>query len=499
MNNELKEALEFYKLESNYILKDLKEKRNKYIKENVNITVNSYQELKESDTYYKILLKNILESEELFQEEVFDFERRLVFYTRPGGKFNDLSEKYLIKLQYVKSIEELDNLENNYYVDLQVVLGLNKKKKNSKDYLNKEKENFDKKLESDFLTAKIKDTREVVKRYKKDLERINNLKNMLKLEEKYKRETTNLEREKEDILLEKRKYELQNELKLLLNIPNNNMYHDLLGKYQELINKCESSKELESIHEEFLKEYGTIFNKNQKYTKELKKNIKKLLENKLKESNNLGIDVIELFRELSFKIEGLEENKLYEILPLIDKIDFNDLETVKNVIKECQSIIYIHKYNGDVVSVTRMDKEARFYSLMKHDYFEMPTERLKYNFISLKSFLRQAEYVGDREVNLVSDGKKVSIKFPCQEFIYYHDGIMMSFEHGYQEHDNFYFYPDSNFKLHRNPTWSYEEKSSKYGPAADIFKDKEYTYQMVLENLDKRIEREFQDNNSKKL
>ena len=59
MNNELKEALEFYKLESNYIIKDLKEKRNKYIKENANITVNSYQELKKSDTYYEILLKNI--------------------------------------------------------------------------------------------------------------------------------------------------------------------------------------------------------------------------------------------------------------------------------------------------------------------------------------------------------------------------------------------------------------------------------------------------------
>ena len=105
MNND--DALKFYKLNNNYKIEELKKVRYDYLKENSNININNLEQLKKSDTYYKLLLEKIVDSNELLKEAIFDFERKFVLFTKPNGKFNDLSEKYLIKLQYVKNMDAL--------------------------------------------------------------------------------------------------------------------------------------------------------------------------------------------------------------------------------------------------------------------------------------------------------------------------------------------------------------------------------------------------------
>ena len=492
MNND--DALKFYKLNNNYKIEELKKVRHDYLKENSNINIDNLEQLKKSDTYYKLLLEKIVDSNELLKEAIFDFERKFVLFTKPNGKFNDLSEKYLIKLQYVKNMDELNNLEEDYFNDLKILLGLNKRnKKNNKVYLEKEKESFNSYLEDEYLNAKLKESREVINRYRGALKRINNLKNMLKLEENYKNENLAIEKDNENVLLEKRKYELQNELKMYINIPNNNMFSEL-DKYQDLIAKSSNLEELERIYGEFLKEYRNLFNKNKKYIQELKKALKKMLQERFKENGSLDI---EFLNELCFKIDLLDDEKLYTMLPEIDKITFKEED--KEILKEFLPLIYIHRHNGDVVSVTRKDnKQVRFYSLKKHDYYSIPSERFEYNFLSLKSFMKHAEYVGNRNVWLLDNkGQKIGIKFPNQELIYYYDGIILSFEHN-NDKDNFYFYPDANFKLNINAKWHYSETSDKMGVANDLFKNEDYTYQMIIENMQKRINSELENENSKR-
>ncbi len=499
MNNNIKDALNFYKLNNNYNKEELKEKREQYIKEKTDITNDNLQELVKANNYYKLLLVQILDTKELLQEEVYDFEKRLVFCTKPNGKLNDLSEKYLIKLQYVKNIEELYNLENSYYDELQLALEMDKKnKKNNskKDYLDKEQNDFSNNIEIEKLESALEETRVVIKRYQRDLKRIESLKDAIKREESHKMELTNLKQEQDNEIFKKKKYDFQNILKSMLDISNDSMVQSLLKKYQKLINNANSIKELDSIYAEFLKEYGAN-NRNLKYAKELKKSLKQQLENRLNENAKNNEEALELLRELCFKIDALEEKKVYEMLPIIDKIYFYNLDEDKKILQKLEAIIYIHKYNGDIVSVTEMDNNVKFYSLMKHTYFDMPKDRFDYNFLSLKSFLKHAEYVGDKNVNLISNGKRVGINFPYQKFLYYYNGIMLSFEHGKEENDNFYFYPETSFKLLQKPTWIYNDKTNKYKETTDIFLNKEYTYQTIIQNMKNRIERELADSDSK--
>ena len=382
----MNEALEFYKLKPNYTKDDLKGVRNKFIKETTDI-----EALKKGTSYYNILIENILDPEFILLEEIFDFERSLVYLTKPNIKYNDLTEKYIIKVQYVKTVEELKALEDEYYKELSLLNAPKKEKRESK----KAK-----------LDSNIKKVHELVDRYQKDLDRINNLTN-----------------------------------------------------------------EIKSI------------NKDKTNSKEIKNSLKKMLKEKLNLVNTEAAR--DLYKQVCFRIDATSDDEITKIIPIVNRFEFNDIDTELTYLNEFEPLIYINKFNGDIISLINKDNnKSRFYSLKHHRYYDILNDRFQVNFTSLKSFLRKSEYIGNKNISLLSNDSKVNIKFPNQDLIYYNDNVVLSYDNN---SNDFYFYPSTNFKL-PNTTWLIGDIKKK---SNNSFQDTSYTYQMITDNVKYRLNKEI--------
>ncbi len=382
----MNEALEFYKLKPNYTKDDLKGVRNKFIKETTDI-----EALKKGTSYYNILIENILDPEFILLEEIFDFERSLVYLTKPNIKYNDLTEKYIIKVQYVKTVEELKALEDEYYKELSLLNAPKKEKRESK----KAK-----------LDSNIKKVHELVDRYQKDLDRINNLTN-----------------------------------------------------------------EIKSI------------NKDKTNSKEIKNSLKKMLKEKLNLVNTEAAR--DLYKQVCFRIDATSDDEITKIIPIVNRFEFNDIDTELTYLNEFEPLIYINKFNGDIISLINKDNnKSRFYSLKHHRYYDILNDRFQVNFTSLKSFLRKSEYIGNKNISLLSNDSKVNIKFPNQDLIYYKDNIVLSYDNN---SNDFYFYPSTNFKL-PNASWLIGDIKKK---SNNSFQDTTYTYKMIIDNVKYRLNKEI--------
>ena len=384
----MNEALEFYKLKPGYTKDDLKRVRNKFIKETFDIDA-----LKRGTYYYNILIENILDPEFILLEEIFDFEKSLVYAVKPNIKYNDLAEKYIIKVQYVKTTEELKELENEYYKELSL-LNTNKKDNQGLDKL-------------------VKDTKNIVNRYQKDLDRISSL-----------------------------------------------------------------TDEIKGIKE------------NKTNSKEIKNSLKKMLRERLSLVNTEAAS--DLYNQVCFRIDSTSDEEITKIIPIINKFEFNDIDTELTYLNELEPLVYINKFDGDIISLINKDDEnSRFYSLKRHSYYDIQNDRFQVNFISLKSFLRKGEYIGDKNISLLSNDSKVNIKFPNQDLIYYKDNIVLSYDNS---SNDFYFYPSTNFKL-PNASWLIGDIKKK---SNDSFQDTTYTYKMITDNVKYRLNKEILNNEIKR-
>ena len=127
---------------------------------------------------------------------------------------------------------------------------------------------------------------------------------------------------------------------------------------------------------------------------------------------------------------------------------------------------------------------------MSFDYFDN-------NYISLKEFISKGKYVGDKIIKFKNDkGEVLDINFPYQEFLYYYDNLILTFEHREGERDNFYFYPEANLEIASNFNLSFE--GSKLEPVAGLFKNQEYIYETILTNVKRKLESHNEVSDSKK-
>ncbi len=202
------------------------------------------------------------------------------------------------------------------------------------------------------------------------------------------------------------------------------------------------------------------------------------------------------------KIKEIEEN-LKNTRSILDRFK-NDLgrisslkDEVKSSITEMDLPIYINRLTGDIVIVKNKDIEITLYSTMANEDIDVALDYFTSNYLSLKEFISKGKYVGDKVLKFKNDdGEGLDINFPYQEFIYHYDNLVLAFEHREGERDNFYFYPDSNLEISSSVNLSFE--GIKPDPVAGLFKNKEYTYKTIVNNVERKLESSKEVSSSKK-
>ena len=193
----------------------------------------------------------------------------------------------------------------------------------------------------------------------------------------------------------------------------------------------------------------------------------------------------DLYKQVCFRIDATSDDEITKIIPIVNRFEFNDIDTELTYLNEFEPLIYINKFNGDIISLINKDNnKSRFYSLKHHRYYDILNDRFQVNFTSLKSFLRKSEYIGNKDISLLSNDSKVNIKFPNQDLIYYKDNIVLSYDNN---SNDFYFYPSTNFKL-PNASWLIGDIKKK---SNNSFQDTTYTYKMIIDNVKYRLNKEI--------
>ena len=222
--------------------------------------------------------------------------------------------------------------------------------------------------------------------------------------------------------------------------------------------------------------------KNKKYVIELKKGLKKLLDYKY--HHGINDDDARSFREeLDFYIDTLDDDTIYEYLPLLNEVKFQNIKEERKILDNIDLPLYINKISGDVVVLKNKNENTTLYSYSQRDDIVVSLEDFQSNYLSLKDFIEKGNYVGNKQVWLQNnDGDDLAISFPYQEFIYYYENVMLSFEHNEEGKDSFYFYPTTGFEIASSLTWNFKDSKPKPDPVAGLFKNQEYTYKTIMDN-----------------
>ena len=269
---------------------------------------------------------------------------------------------------------------------------------------------------------------------------------------------------------------------------------------EKIEKELKNAKKLASEFKESIRKASSVKlsdTKNKKYVVELKKSLKKMLDYKFNQSNNSSDEALRFKNELFFYIDTLTDDVIYEYLPLFDKVTFNNIKEERLILDKIDLPIYINKLTGDLVITKDKALEITLYSSIANDDIKVSFDYFDNNYISLKEFISKGKYVGDKIIKFKNDkGEVLDINFPYQEFLYYYDNLILTFEHREGERDNFYFYPEANLEIASNFNLSFE--GSKLEPVAGLFKNQEYIYETILTNVKRKLESHNEVSDSKK-
>lgn len=271
----------------------------------------------------------------------------------------------------------------------------------------------------------------------------------------------------------------------------------LVNKYLALLKEIEGFKKLEELKKSYSEELNSIllnikkkeeFNFNHK-----KDNYTKYFASKFYQfaASHKTTEIAEANKILGLVLELIlkaKANNIDDLIRQIGNISFNDIKHDQEILNglNVNYEIYINKNYGNYVFVDKIDDKKVYYRRYLNDNLvSMNYLKFKQDFLALRSFVEESEYVGNHDVYMISP-RSVRKDLPLSRYLYYHfrSGLMLVYK-GDDPDIKFSFYSGEVSHGLEDIGYHFEIdfNSRRTDPEQGAFKNRDFLYESIMKYL----------------
>ena len=273
----------------------------------------------------------------------------------------------------------------------------------------------------------------------------------------------------------------------------------LVNKYLALLKEIEGFKKLEELKKSYSVELNSIllnikkseeFNLNHK-----KENYTKYFVSKFYQfavSHKAITEIAEANKILGLVLDLISKStadNIDDLIKHIGNISFEDIKHDQEILNglNVHYEVYINKNHGYYVLVDRIDDKKVYYRRrLKDNLVSMNYLKFKHDFLSLRSFIEESEYVGNHDVYMIRNGDIVRKDLPLSRYLYYHprSGLMLVYKEDDQD-ERFAFYSGNVSYGLENIAYRFEVdlNSKRVEPENGTFKNRDFLYEAIMKEI----------------
>ncbi len=271
----------------------------------------------------------------------------------------------------------------------------------------------------------------------------------------------------------------------------------LVNKYLVLLKEIKGFKKLEELKKSYSVELNSIllnikkkeeFNLNHK-----KDNYTKYFASKFYQfaASHKATEIAEANEILGLVLDLILKStadNIDNLIRQIGNISFENIKLAREILNglNVNYEVYINKNHGHSVLVEKIDDEKVYYRRYLNDNLvSMNYLKFKQDFLALRSFVEESEYVGNHDVYMIGNGL-YRRDLPLSRYLYYHprSGLMLV----YKEDDR-----DEKFSFYSgNVSYGLEEiayhfevdlNSRRSDPEHGAFKNRDFLYESIMKEI----------------
>lgn len=287
---------------------------------------------------------------------------------------------------------------------------------------------------------------------------------------------------------------------------------EIINRYIVLLNGVRGFIDLKNLKKDYLEESSKAFKeykeKQEFNLRQRKNSVRQFYGEKLKsflakslENPGDYLKAIDNTRTIVLLINNCSLDDFDELIKKLNDIAYKDVISDSMVLERIKTNyeIYLNIYTASIVLVFKMDDERTYYAKEIGDIpASVETRKFKHDFVSLKKFVDDSYYVGDRDVLLVNRRKEIVRRdLPLSRYIYfnYDNGLMLI----YKEDDK-----DQKFTFYAEEKWlsasgaRFKIGEEREDTASGKYKDKALLYKEVVEDINRNLLKKNEQKSARK-
>ncbi|MGN1353109.1 MAG: hypothetical protein ACI4WF_03475 [Bacilli bacterium] len=271
----------------------------------------------------------------------------------------------------------------------------------------------------------------------------------------------------------------------------------LVNKYLALLKEVEGFKKLEELKKSYSEELNSIllnikkkeeFNLNHK-----KENYTKYFASKFYQfaASHKATEIAEANKILGLVLDLILKStadNIDDLIRQIGNISFEDIIHDQEILNglNVNYEVYINKNHGHSVLVEKIDDEKVYYRrYLNDDLVSMNYLKFKQDFLSLRSFIEESEYVGNHDVYMIGNGLRRK-DLPLSRYLYYHprSGLMLVYKEDDKD-EKFGFYSGNVSHGLEDIGYHFEIDfdSRRNDPEQGAFKNRDFLYESIMKEI----------------
>ena len=271
----------------------------------------------------------------------------------------------------------------------------------------------------------------------------------------------------------------------------------LVNKYLALLKEVEGFKKLEELKKSYSEELNSIllnikkkeeFNFNHK-----KDNYTKYFASKFYQfaASHKTTEIAEANKILGLVLDLILKStadNIDDLIRQIGNISFEDIIHDQEILNglNVNYEVYINKNHGHYVLVEKIDDKKVYYRRYLNDNLvSMNYLKFKQDFLALRSFAEESEYVGNHDVYMIGNGLYRK-DLPLSRYLYYHprSGLMLVYKEDDRD-EKFSFYSGNVSHGLEDIGYHFEIdfNSRRTDPEQGAFKNRDFLYESIMKYL----------------
>lgn len=272
----------------------------------------------------------------------------------------------------------------------------------------------------------------------------------------------------------------------------------LVNKYLVLLKEIKGFKKLEELKKSYSVELNSIllnikkkeeFNFNHKKDNYTKYFVSKFYQFVV--SHKATSEIVEANKILGLVLELILKStadNIDDLIRRIGNISFENIKLDREILNglNVNYEVYINKNHGHYVLVEKIDDEKVYYRrYLNDDLVSMNYLKFKQDFLALRSFVEESEYVGNHDVYMIGNGLRRK-DLPLSRYLYYHprSGLMLVYKEDDKD-EKFSFYSGNvSYGLeYIGYHFEIDFDSRRNDPEQGAFKNRDFLYESIMKEI----------------